>query len=476
MIRKRMAGCLFLSIAMTGCLVGPDYHAPKQPMPGQWESPPTTQASVIVQQPTNMQRWWTTFNDPELNSLVHRAMATNLDLEAAAERIHAARATLGISVGGLLPTVGASGGYVRSGGANQTWVSNFNGALNESWIIDVFGGQRRQVESSRASLDAALEDRRNVLVTLLGEIATDYIQLRGEQQQIEITKESLAIDRRNAKIARDKQQLGTGTGLDIAQAESEIATTEADYATLQASAQQSIYAISVLLALPPTALDAELSPAGKVPDPPAEIPVGLPSDLLRRRPDIREAERNLAAATANIGVAISALFPQFSLTGSVGMSARRIDLASNFDNSLWSFGPGVTWSILDANRIRSNIDLQNALQQQAFTSYRQTVLTALLQVQSVLVAYAQEQHRRVALTQAVKLNQQAVTLATRQFQQGGTTDFLSVLDAERTLLTAQNELVLSNSAIGTDAVALYKALGGGWEIDQYSATTQPADH
>jgi NodT family efflux transporter outer membrane factor (OMF) lipoprotein len=476
MIRRLIAGCVLSSCAICGCMVGPDYHAPHPSMPARWDSPPTTQASKIVQQPTDLDRWWTTFDDPELNSLVHRLLESNLSLEAAAERIHAARASLGIATGGLLPTVNADGSYTRAGGGRLNWSSSWQAGLNTAWEIDVFGGLRRGVESANASLDAAVEDRRNVLVTVLAELATDYIQLRAQQQQVAIAQENLDVETKNAQLTRDKQKLGTGTELDVAQADAEVATTSADLATLQASAQQTIYAISVLLALPPTALDEELTPVAKVPDPPAEVPVGLPSDLLRRRPDIREAERQLEAATANIGIAVSALFPQFTLTGNVGLQARRIDLLSNWDNSFWSFGPGVTWSILDANRIRSNIDLQNAAQEQAVTAYRQTVLTALLQVQNVLVSYGAEQHRRAALSLAVELNKRAVKLATRRYKEGGLTDFLSVLDAERTLFASQNSLVQSNSNIGTDAVALYQALGGGWEIAQNSATTRSVDH
>ena len=444
-------------------------------MPAHWDTPPTTQASVLSQQPSHLDQWWTLFADPELDSLVRRAVASNLDLEAAAERIHAARASLGIAKGELLPTVDSDGSYTRTGGQKLPWTSNWQAGLNAAWDIDVFGGLRRGVESADASLGAAVEDRRDVLVTLLGEVATDYITLRGEQEQIAIAQENLAVDTKNAALVRDKQKLGTGTGLDNAQADAEVATTEADIATLQASAQQSIYAISVLLALPPTELDGELTPVAPVPAPPMELPVGLPSDLLRRRPDIRRAERQLASQTANIGVAVSALFPQFSLSGSVGLQARRIDML-DWQHSFWSFGPGVTWSILDANRLRSNIDLQNALQEQSLTAYRSAVLNALLQVQNVLVAYAAEQHRRVALTRSVALNRRAVELATERYQQGGLTDFLSVLDAERTLFAAQESLVQSNTAIATDAVTLYRALGGGWEIAGNPATTNPVKH
>jgi NodT family efflux transporter outer membrane factor (OMF) lipoprotein len=466
---------LFAALVLCGCKVGPDYHTPPQAMPARWESPPTTQASILVNQPVHMEQWWARFGDPELDSLIDRALKTNLDLQAAVQRIRAARAQVGIATGGLLPTLDGNGGYTRSGGGSTLWQSQWTAGLDAAWEIDIFGGARRAVESADASLDAAIEDRRDVLVTLLGEVATDYIQLRGQQQEVAIAEENLQVQTRNARITREKQKLGTGTELDIVQADAEVATTEAAIDTLKESAQQSVYAISVLLALPPTALDDELTPPGKVPDAPPEVQLGLPSDLLRRRPDIRRAERNLAAATANIGVAVADLFPKFSLTGSLGLQARRIDLLSNWDNSLWSFGPGVTWSIFDAGEIRANIDLQNATMQQAMTTYRQTVLNALLEVQTVLIAYAQEQHRRVALAEAVRLNQLAVKLSIRRYEQG-LTDFLSVLDAERALFASQDSLVVSNQVVGTNAVALYKALGGGWEIGAADATTQGVEH
>jgi NodT family efflux transporter outer membrane factor (OMF) lipoprotein len=440
-----------------------------------WEVPPTTQASVSAQPGPSLQRWWQQFQDPELNSLIDRAVATNLDLEAANERIHAARALVGVATGGILPTVDGTGNYLRGGGANLQWQSTWTSTLNGAYQVDVFGGARRAIEQADANLDASLDDKRNVLVTVLGEVATDYMQLRGEQQEVKIAKESLEVDERNAKVTRDKKTLGTGTNLDIAQADSEVASTNAALITLEASAQQTIYALSVLLALPPTALEAELSPEGKVPDPPTQIPAGLPSELLRRRPDIRQAERLIAAANAGIGVQVAQLFPQFSLTGSVGLQASRIDLMTNWKNSFWSFGPSVTWSILDAGIIRSNIDLQYANTEQAVTAYRKTILTALQNVQTVLVSYAQELHRRVALEDAVRFNQQAVRLSSERYD-NGQTDFLAVLDAERTLFASQDALVLSNEAVSSDAVQLYVALGGGWEIDSPAATTQAVKH
>jgi len=444
-------------------------------MPASWESPPTTRASVPVQAPVAVDHWWATFDDPMLNSLVERALASNLTLEAATERIRGSRAAIGIVSAGLWPGVNGTADYARAGGGSSKWGSQWRAGLDAAWELDIFGGTRRSIEAANASLQAAIEDRRDVMITLQGEVATDYIALRGLQQEDLIAHENLNAQQHNAQLTRDKQALGTGTELDIVQAEAVVQATIATIAQLQASEQQTIYAISVLLALPPTALNDELQRAQEIPPPPPVLPVGVPSELLRRRPDIRRAERQLASATAQIGVATADLFPRFSLTGSFGFQARRIDLLGNWNNTLWSFGPSATWAIFDAGRIWSNIAVQNSVQAQALTAYRQTVLSALQEVQTVLVAYAQEQQRRVALARAVELNQRAVTLATRRYQQG-LTDFLAVLDAERTLFGSQDQLVQSSRAIGTDAVALYKALGGGWETEEPAVANanQPA--
>jgi multidrug efflux system outer membrane protein len=461
--------------SLTGCNVGPNYHPPTQPMPAHWESTPATQASNAVQEPVEIERWWTTFHDPNLDSLIHRAVAANLDLEAATERSHEARASVGIATAGLWPAANASGSYTRSGGGDVQWQSQWRAGLDAAWELDIFGGVRRSVEAANANLQAAVEDRRDVLVTLLGEVATDYILLRGQQQEILIAQQNLDVQVRNAILTRDKNKLGTGTELDNVQADAQVASTKAAIATLETSEQQTIYALSVLLGSPPTTLNNELRPRQNVPDPPAMVPVGLPSDLLRRRPDIRRAERQLAAATAQIGVATADLFPKFSLTGNIDFQASQINLLGDWNRSFWSFGPSASWSIFDAGRIASNIKVQNAVQEQALTAYRQTVLAALLEVQNVLIAFSQEQHRREALADAVDLNQRAVELSTRRYKQG-VTDFLIVLDAERSLFASQDALVQSNSAVGTDAVALYKALGGGWEVGEDAPTTQPTEH
>jgi outer membrane protein, multidrug efflux system len=474
--KKGTWGVCCLAVALLcGCEVGPDYHPPKQSMPAAWETTPTTQASQTVLAPAQLQRWWANFNDPTLNFLVSQALESNLDLEAATARIRQARAEVGVARAGLWPTANATGSYTRSGGSGIAAGDLWEAGLDATWELDVFGGTRRSVEAAKASLAAAVEDRRDVLVTLLGEVASDYILLRSAQQEIVIARENLDVDSNNARLTRQKQKLGTGTELDVAQADAQVATTAATLASLQESEQQTIYAIGVLLGLTPTALEPQLSATQEIPSPPAELPVGLPSDLLRRRPDIRRAERQLAAATAQIGVATAAWFPQFSLTGSAGVQGSRLSALGNWgSNNVWSGGPSVTWEIFDAGQIASNVEVQNALQAQALVVYRQTVLTALQDVQNALVALAQEQNRREALSQSVVFNQRAVVLATRRYRQG-LTDFLSVLDAERSLYGSQDALVLSNAAVGADAVALYKALGGGWEMDESSTATRPSE-
>jgi multidrug efflux system outer membrane protein len=471
-----MRFCILFVIAIAcGCEVGPDYHAPNPPMQAQWEPPPTTQGSTTVSEPIQIERWWKTFNDPTLDNLIQRAVATNLDLEAATERVRQARATIGIARSALFPSASVNGSYSRNGSGSGPDQDLFQSGLDAVWEADVFGGVRRGVEGAKAGYEASIEDRRNVLVTLLGEVAADYILLRGFQQEIIIAHQNLDVEQRSANVARQKKLLGTATDLDIAQADSSVASTEATIETLEANRQQTVYALSVLLGLAPTALEDELAAAGDIPNPPPVVAVGLPSELLRRRPDIRRAERQLAAATAQIGVATADLYPKFSLSGNLNFSGSQISALTNWSDRSWSVGPSATWLIFDADGVRSNIEVQNALQAQALTTYKQTVLTALQEVQSAMVAYAREQRRRGALINAVAANQRSVELATNRFNNGAT-DFLSVQVAEGSLFSSQDALVQSNRDVATDAVAIYKALGGGWEIEVESPATQPVAH
>lgn len=464
-----------LTLGLGGCVVGPNYERPKTEMPAAWVPPtsaPSTQASITVAEPTNVGRWWNVFNDPTLNSLVDRAIASNLDLKQAETRIRQARASRKIVSTGLWPTLDSSAGYSRSG-VRDVGSSLYQGGLDAAWELDIFGGTRRSVESADADVQATIEDRRDVLVTLTAEIALNYIDLRGFQREIAIARRNLALQTRTADLTRQRRAAGFVGSLDTANADATVATTESQIPALEQAEQQTIYTLSVLLGLPPAALMTELTPIAPIPTSPKVVPVGLPSDLLRRRPDIRRAEANLHAATANVGVATSDLFPKFSLTGSVGTRSNKLNGIFNWSNSVWSIGPSVSWPVFDAGRIRANIELQNAAAQQSLLGYQNTILIALQDVESALVAYDKEQARRDILADAVVANRQAVDISSDLYTNGNT-DFLNVLNAQRSLLATEDALVQSDRTIATNLVALYKALGGGWETEQ--PTSQPASN
>lgn len=499
-----------IGVVIAGCEVGPNYKAPAPNLTPAYREATTrpTSQPVATMQAVDLVHWWTTLHDPELNSLIARAAEANLDLQAAAARVRQARAERGVVASSLFPTVNATGSYshsLRSGGVSSSSSFNTNGTtggttttgggttttgggtttgtgstvsagggssasptdlyeagFDATWEIDVFGGIRRQVESSDASIQAAVEDLRDVQVTLLAEVATDYITLRGLQHQLEFTYENARTQRDTLDLTNQKFKAGLASRLDVAQVEALVATTEAQVPQVEAQVRQQIHALGTLLAVDPGALTDELMPSANIPLGPPQIPPGIPSDLLRRRPDIRRAERQLAAATANVGVAVADLFPRFSLTGSLGLESNKFKNTFNYGSRFYSIGPSVSWPILDFGRIRSNIDVQNALQQQALLTYQKTVLTGLQEVDDSLVTYAKEQDRRQALEAAVDADQRAVDLA-KDLWRNGLTDFLQVLTAEQNLFIVQNQLAQSQTAVSTDLVALYKALGGGWE-------------
>ena len=469
-----MCASAFL-LGVAGCNVGPDYRAPQAKTPLTWASPttvPTTRPSNATTRPAEVVEWWSTFNDPKLNSLVTRAVVSNLDMKLAESRIRQARAARGFVAAGEYPSVTANGSYSRqrtSQGNAPTGLYQTN--LDASWELDIFGQTRRGVESADANIQSAVEDRRDVLVTLAAEVAINYIDLRGFQQAINIANENLALQTRSADLTRRRFKGGLNSMLDVANSDALVATTRAQIPSLEQSVQQTIYRLSVLLALQPAALNIELTADAAIPTTPPEVPIGLPSELLRRRPDIRRAEAQLHGATALIGVATADLFPKFSLTGALGTAGSQPRSLVNWDNRFYAFGPQVSWNVFDAGRIRSNIEIQNAVQEQALITYQKTVLTALQEVESSLVAYVKEQQHRQALGEAVAANQKAVDLAMKLYTLGQT-DFLNVLDAQRSLLTSQDQLVTSDRTIATNLVSLFKALGGGWDLPK--PTTRPA--
>jgi NodT family efflux transporter outer membrane factor (OMF) lipoprotein len=455
---------LLLACLVGGCAVGPDFKPPPPQAPPAWAGVTNAAgaASATTPAPADLTAWWKKFNDPMLVSLINEALHTNLTLQLAQSRLRQARASRGIVAGPLWPSLTATGGYSRGALGTARSSDTFSTGLDAAWELDFFGGTRRNIESADANILAARENIHDAQVTVAAEIALDYIQLRGTQEQIAIADDNLKSEQRTSGLTRKRLRAGFVSALDVANADAQVATTESAIPVLETSARQSIYALSVLLARPPADLVDQLSQVGPVPLTPPEVPVGLPSDLLKRRPDIREAEAQWHAATAQIGVAKSDLFPQFSLTGGINYQSDLVRTLFAGSSRLWGAGPSVTWPILQGGAIAANVRLQKELTDQASITYRQTVLQALQDVENALVAFAREFDHRKALNEAVVQNRRAVDLSMQLYTQGNT-DFLSVLDAQRSLYTSETALSLSKESISTDLVALYKALGGGWE-------------
>jgi len=452
-----------------GCMVGPNFHPPQPTtIPNAWvgvEKTPTAPSIVTAAQPALMQ-WWMQFDDATLTWLVDGALKANLDLRIAETRLREARATRGVVAGGLWPTVTATGGYQKFHTAGVTSgnqeLNLYQAGFDTVWELDLFGGLRRNVESADANIQAAIANIRDAQVSLIAEVALNYIQLRGYQQEIVIAENNLKSQEHTADIVHRNFKVGFASGLDAANADSDVATTESQIPVFESEARQAIYALSVLLARPPGDLLEQLSPTGNLPKVPLQVPAGLPSDLLRRRPDIRQAEAQLHAATAQIGVATADFFPTFSLTGSLNWSSNLLRILWNNADRSFAVGSSVTWPLFQGGAVVSNVRLQEALRDESFITYQQTVLAAFQDVENALIAFAKEQQHHKLLNDAVIANHKAVDLSL-QLYIAGLTDFLNVEITQRTLYSSEDALVQSETSIVTDLIALYKALGGGWE-------------
>jgi NodT family efflux transporter outer membrane factor (OMF) lipoprotein len=469
-------GLFFLVVVfLAGCTVGPDYREPKLAVPVRWQE--AHQPGVEVR-PADLTRWWTAFNDPLLDALVERAVKSNLDLRIAEARIREARAARAATASGLWPTLDVSASYKRSRtsenalglgslapqGGGELEQDLFRTGFDASWEIDVFGGVRRSVEAADATIQASVESRRDVLVTLLGDVAKNYIDLRGFQRRLAVAQDNLKAQQDTLELTRIRFQAGLTSDLEVAQAEAQVNTTAAQIPGLESSLKAAAYSLDLLLGLAPGALWRDLADDKPIPNLPPEVLVGLPSELLRRRPDIRVAERQLAAATAQVGAAMADLFPKFSLTGAYGLQSISASDWLTGRSRFWSIGPTIRWPIFDAGKIRANIEVRNAQQEQALGQYEKTVLAAFGEVEKSLVNYSREQARRQALLGAVASNRRALEMANELYLRG-LNDFLNVLDAQRSLYAAESDLAQSEATMASNLVALYKALGGGWGTD-----------
>ncbi len=491
-----------LGLLLAGCTLGPDFATPSLFTPSSWfasRPPPPPVASLPAPTPIDP-AWWTLFNDPILTELEAQVAASNLDVRLATIRLAESRQQRGIAAADQFPTLNGNATYTREqisnkgvasllGGGSGGAATQSNGTagtsggiptsslgassgikpfdlyqygFDASWELDLWGRVRRGVESADASLLASAESRRNVMLTSLAELARDYIQLRGQQRDLAIAQATLVSDQQSLRLTQQRAAGGLVTQLDVANASNQVQTTASQIPQLEQAASVTMNALALLLGETPGALTAKLDQAQPVPPVPPVVPVGLPSELVERRPDIRQAEANLHMATAEIGAAEADFFPKITLSGSVGLQALQFKDLGNWDARMFSGGPSISIPIFEGGRLKYRLELRKAQQQEAAVQYQQTVLQAFHDVDNALTAYVKEQQRRDALSKAVDQANRALGLARSQYTQGLTT-FLDVLTAQRTLYAAQQQYADSTTTVSTNLVQLYKALGGGWE-------------
>jgi outer membrane protein, multidrug efflux system len=472
-----MSRSLFLiciAVLITGCAVGPDYKEPVVAVPKQWHEATATAKTALPD------KWWQTFNDKELNRLINEAIAANLDLKLALERVKDARALRWATIATGLPSIDGQSSISRRlnnsvGGGGQSGGGNIGGGFgiggqhfnifqlgfDAQWELDFFGGVRRAVEAADATVESEAENSRDVLVTLLGDVARHYIELRSNQQLVEITQKNLAAQRDTQGLTEIRYQSGLASMLDVTQAQALADTTEAQLPNYETLVNQSIHALSVLLGREPGALATRLERTSSVPTITSQVIPDLPSELLKRRPDIRYAERQLAYANASVGVATAELYPKVNLAAFLGLQNTTITDFTPLGKS-WSAASTLTMPIFNWGKLNANIKSKKAQFEQAFLTYQSTVLTAFKEVEDALIAHKKEQERRQSLMQAVEANQLGVQLATERYQKG-LTGFIDVLQTQQALYQAENLLATSDAKVSSNLVALYKALGGGWQ-------------
>ena len=410
--------------------------------------------------PEVLASWWTTLGDPELDALVARAATANLDLRTAGAQLRAARAQRGIGEAAQGPVAGARAGASTTevdAGSSEL----YSAGLDASWELDLFGGIERGIEAAQADLEAAEEARRDVLVSVLAEVALNYVELRTLQRRIELVETNLGLQEEGLAIVRAKYDAGAVTRLDLDRTIASLEGVRALVPSLRQQEDQVKNRLAVLLGQTPGALEEELRDYRPLALPGLEVAVGVPAEVLRRRPDVRRSERQLAAETARVGVAIADLYPKLSLTGTVGLESGATSSLFESAARLFTLGSRLQWNLFDRGRTRQQIEIQNARQEEALIGYERSILLALEDVQNAVTAFTQEQIRHRSLVTAEESATRAAALAQSRYASGDT-DYLAVIDADRARLAAQDDLALSEGTILADLVRLYKALGGGW--------------
>jgi NodT family efflux transporter outer membrane factor (OMF) lipoprotein len=511
----RRAGTLALPALLAACTVGPNYHTPPTPTPPAYQE---AAASPAVGAATpDLTVWWSQFRDPTLDSLVARALAGNLDVATAASKIRQAREQIIIARAPLFPQVqgdanvnntmlsknagfsqlasafggggssgkgggsGGSGSGGSSGGGSTmglglpgTDFTTYTVGFDASWELDLFGQTRRGIEAARGRAEAQVWSLRDTEVSVASEVAVDYLTLRSVQQQIAVAQKEADRQRQLFALVNARRESGFDTRLETSQQRTQLTAALAQIPPLEAQARAQIHALGVLTGLPPEALSAELTPTAATPVPPPAVPVGLPSELLRRRPDIRQAERNLAAATADVGVAVGNLYPQINLTGSVDLISESLKTLVSANSLQTSATAALVQTIFDAGRNRANIRAMKEARQQAYYAYEKAVLTALQDVEDALSRYGAEQRRNAQLRASAEAAERAFGVAEDRYK-SGLSDFINVLNTEGAVFTAEQQLAQSDGQLDQDLVSLYKALGGGWTPSPALAQGHAAD-
>jgi NodT family efflux transporter outer membrane factor (OMF) lipoprotein len=454
---------------LSGCAtVGPDYVPPEMKAPGQWTASASGSASAPDKSLDSLSSWWMNLEDPTLVSLIELALKNNIDVKQAKSRIREAMAQRGVVEARMFPAVDGSGSYRLSRTENNSETGTtrelFATGLDAGWEIDLFGSVRRATEASQASYEASQEDYRLVYVSLSAEVALNYIDVRTLQERLRIVEQNLKLQTETYELASYRYKAGLVTQLDVDRAKANLEETRASIPSLTTRLVAASNRLSALMGEYPGYVDKKLADIKSLPITPLSIVLGVPAETLRRRPDVKKAERELAAQTARIGAATAELYPKLNLMGSIGIDASSFGgmfFANNRDGAV---GPRLTWNIFNAGAVRSNIEIQNARQEQALLQYENTILQVLEEAENAITAYANEQKRAQSLEEAMISITDSTELALMQYK-SGLIDFQNVLDVQRTFLSLKDNLATSKGTVISNLVRLYKALGGGWTPD-----------
>jgi NodT family efflux transporter outer membrane factor (OMF) lipoprotein len=471
-----LAGCV------ASCAVGPNYHAPKTVAPPEFVAAPTAAAgaSTGTQGAVDLTLWWHALNDAELDDLIDRAIRANPDLEIALTRLQEVRTGEAVLVGNVLPMVAASGAagrgtgsdMTRAGAASALRAADNKGSLNQieqvagfaaSWELDLFGGDRRAIEAGKYDIEAAAAARNAVLISVVADVARNYVDMRGLQMRLAIIRDNIATAQQSRDFEQARFDRGLTNELDFQLASRELATLQSELPLLQSDIQAAQYDIAVLLGEYPEDLAQELTKPATLPTLPETIESGLPLDLLKRRPDVREAERQLASATARIGVATANLFPHVALSGGLGTQSATIGAQGSH---IWAFGPSVYWPLLDFGALDALVSIADLQAHERFIAYKKTVVDAVQDADTAIASYQAQEQRLQSLTEAINASERAVSLAQQRYDRG-LTDFLNVVDAERQQYNLEDQYTASQQSAADAFIYLYKALGGGWEPYQH---------